>query len=412
MIEQEYLKKCLSEIEGKLQWGASHNWTNREFTELSILVSEKSGISISTSSLRRLFGRSTDYQKPYNPQLETKNALAKFLDYNSWHEYKQKKIPESNKSAITKKRVLTIAIIFGVSILVAIILFYNINIVSKNPFFLKGDFNFSGKDLVSNELPHTILVKYNVSELEKPLYIDWDDVSPDATGGSDYEIITSDSGSFTHTYFFKDKYDIRLLDKNHNTVSTLQAIMYSNSWECYVYQGETKLLTDSLYFICDSVMYADNAYLANKGIDFTKPYRVIYRNLSQFSADANNYTFSVDFLPEFRQGYIECGHVQIEVIGSGGGNLITLMQNGCTGQLGAIYLNKVILSGKKTDLSAFAVSDRVWQNLKLHVRNDSTFISLRDQNILSIDSPSSIENILGIRIEFLGNGMVKNISLQ
>ena len=53
MTEHDILQLCLKEIEDKLQWGDSLNWTNREFTELSELLLEKTDISLSVSSIRR-----------------------------------------------------------------------------------------------------------------------------------------------------------------------------------------------------------------------------------------------------------------------------------------------------------------------------------------------------------------------
>ncbi len=90
MYESFYLNKCLQHLQEKLLWGVSKSWTNKEFEKLSEQIFDASRIHISVVTLKRLFGRAKTYKKEYNPQLETKNALAIFLGYKSWQEYKEK----------------------------------------------------------------------------------------------------------------------------------------------------------------------------------------------------------------------------------------------------------------------------------------------------------------------------------
>jgi hypothetical protein len=47
------------------------------------------GTSISPDTLKRLFGKTKTYRS-YNPQLETKNALALFIGYEGWEDFKKR----------------------------------------------------------------------------------------------------------------------------------------------------------------------------------------------------------------------------------------------------------------------------------------------------------------------------------
>ncbi len=93
MYESFYLNKCLQHLQEKLRWGISKSWTNKEFEKLSEQIFDASRIYISVVTLKRLFGRAKTYKKEYNPQLETKNALALFLGYTNWDDFKIKNNP-------------------------------------------------------------------------------------------------------------------------------------------------------------------------------------------------------------------------------------------------------------------------------------------------------------------------------
>ncbi len=78
-----WLQQCLLLIEERVGWGSSHHWTQGNFDRLSNQVCARSGIAISSSTLRRLFVQFRKAEVRRNPQIATKNALAIFLDYDS-----------------------------------------------------------------------------------------------------------------------------------------------------------------------------------------------------------------------------------------------------------------------------------------------------------------------------------------
>ena len=84
--EIDFLNACKSLIEEKLDWPPSENWRQRDFLNLINLIENESGISISLSTIRRLW--KVDYSG--TPQPSTLNALAKFLAYEDWLDFKSK----------------------------------------------------------------------------------------------------------------------------------------------------------------------------------------------------------------------------------------------------------------------------------------------------------------------------------
>ena len=84
--EAQYLELCKSRIEDKLQWGPVAQWHNEEFEDLSKGILEKSDVSLSHTTLKRLWGR-VKYE--HLPTTTTLNALAIFLGYENWRGFRQ-----------------------------------------------------------------------------------------------------------------------------------------------------------------------------------------------------------------------------------------------------------------------------------------------------------------------------------
>jgi hypothetical protein len=129
MQSNPYLKKCISLIGEKTGWGPYENWTHTHFVDLSRQIFEKSGVLVSVSSLKRIFGK---IASQHEPQRETRNALAKFLDYDDWDDFTRNNPLVFDDQKINKKRsfkTLLVFIIFAVLIISSLFLLYRFKIV-------------------------------------------------------------------------------------------------------------------------------------------------------------------------------------------------------------------------------------------------------------------------------------------
>ena len=98
MKESDFLKKCLDLIEDKVPWGPRKYWTTYNFSRLSQDVKAASGITLSTRTMRRL---SNNY-KSYKPQTATKDALAIYLGFKDWEDFRTG-VTDHNSKGIQKK---------------------------------------------------------------------------------------------------------------------------------------------------------------------------------------------------------------------------------------------------------------------------------------------------------------------
>ena len=83
---------CLQLIEQKLNWGESSNWSSYDFGKLSDIIQDKTGVMLSVTTLKRLWGK---LKYDNLPSITTLNTLARFLDFKDWREFGQRQTPAS-----------------------------------------------------------------------------------------------------------------------------------------------------------------------------------------------------------------------------------------------------------------------------------------------------------------------------
>src|SRR5579872_3155071 len=92
-MSQADLKQLLLIIGQQLDWGDSATWQSRDFEILNELILEKTKVSLSASTLRRLWGRVEYNHMPSGTTLDT---LAQFAGFDNWRAFtrQRKQSPE------------------------------------------------------------------------------------------------------------------------------------------------------------------------------------------------------------------------------------------------------------------------------------------------------------------------------
>ena len=71
-------------FEEKTGWGDSTNWTNQDFLQLSELIRDQTGVTLSHVTLKRVWGK-VKYDSL--PNTHTLNTLAQFLGFDNWRDF-------------------------------------------------------------------------------------------------------------------------------------------------------------------------------------------------------------------------------------------------------------------------------------------------------------------------------------
>src|SRR5688572_8498158 len=97
--EKQYLESCRQRIEEKVGWGPGSEWQNQDFEALSKRIFKDTKVSLSVSTLKRVWGK---IRYDGNPTTATLNALAQFVGYEDWRTFTSHGKPTPSNSTSTK----------------------------------------------------------------------------------------------------------------------------------------------------------------------------------------------------------------------------------------------------------------------------------------------------------------------
>ena len=83
--EKEYLEQYKLFVESKLNWGESKGWRHQDFESLSEKIFSETGVMLSSTTLKRIWGK---LKYDSIPNSNTLNALAAFIGKENWLEFK------------------------------------------------------------------------------------------------------------------------------------------------------------------------------------------------------------------------------------------------------------------------------------------------------------------------------------
>lgn len=418
MIEPEYIQYCLSEIEKKLNWRDSHFWRESDYQKLAGIISEESGISISPHTLKRLFGK-LKYNKYYNPQQATKNALAKFIGFRDWddfvvnHPKSETSQPVPNQVLDKRKQRLNKGF-FILSVLllsVLLLVFFGNRFLRQTP-PRHPSFSFSLMDSAGT-VPFTVSARYDFSAVRSDsIFIDFDFTHP-VMGP---QLIIPDKSRFSHnfTYQIPGYYHIRVTNKE-KILATKSILAMSDGWDSYFLsedQMDRRWLDNEIQKQdSDGYLYFSPEDLKVEGFDTQPVYYIANRLYKQFGIDGDNFLLETRFKNSRENGGITCYDAVFQLICQNNTNSILLMEEGCS-QFSGIKFGETLLEGEYEDLSAFKLDIKGWNVLNILVENKHVQVSINSNLVYEGSYTQPNGKIVGIENRFKGSGMLDYIKIQ
>ena len=176
MSEESHIKKCLQLIEERLNWGPGLNWANYDFEKLSSAIEDKTGVVLSITTLKRIWGK---IKYDHSPTLTTLNTLARFLDYDDWRSFTknttidEQQTPENKTEAIIEEKAIEakkkLKIAIPVSVAFVLLLFaisFMIFSAKKDAVLHKIDstqYQFKADKIISEGVPNSVVFTYDAS---------------------------------------------------------------------------------------------------------------------------------------------------------------------------------------------------------------------------------------------------------
>lgn len=414
MDENFYIKKIIKDIEDKVKWKNIELWTDYEYKKLSQQIFEKTTISISPQTIKRLFGK-VKYKEIYHPQPATKDALAAFLGYKDWINYINSdiKLKSFSKVRLKIKRKVVKWIYTLIALLTIIIIVLAIsNIYFKNN---KQPVVFYARNLTGT-VPHTVSFHYDISRLKnREVFIDFDEGEEELK--NKYEKLDISKKLINHCFESPGFYTIRLLVDGEIQASVKVHVL-SEGWASYYFNDDNFTLRKFIFKLenkvkinkKDSLLYVSPESLTNQGFKGNTVYYLEHLLYQNFDVSVDSCEFEVKYKNSPEMGGISCYDVESRLIGENGIASVLLVQKGCF-RWSEATIGETHLNGKYYNLSNLSLDLTSWNIMKVVVRHNKALIISGNDTLLNCEYHTSIGNLKGIRFVTKGSGAFDYVKL-
>jgi hypothetical protein len=414
MNDRYYINIIIRKIEKKLSWKKVFLWTDNEFKKLSILIYEDTSISISPQTLKRLFGK-VKYKEVYTTQPATKDALAKFLNYDDWDAFVRDQAHSisryisliSNRLSIRHRRrniliVFTAVVIISASVLII--------------YFIKDKSVTFYAENVTGVVPHTVSIHLDLSKYgNKEIWLDFD--QNEAENSANMELLDKHMTLINHCFETPGFYNVRLLSKG-KVLGSAKIHVLSEGWTSYYFNDDNFILRKFVFGlekrvsdnVAEGILYISPKKLNDKGLNGNTVYYLEHLLYKDFNVSADSCLLEVKYKNSSDIGGISCYDVEFRIIGENGLASVMLVQKGCY-RWSEITIGEKQLNGKYNDLSHLSADLSSWNTMKISVNNHKASIINNSDTIYKADYSQLLGMIKGIRFITKGSGAFDYVKL-
>src|SRR5579871_6277793 len=412
MSKAEFIHELLSIIEQKLGWGKSAEWQGKDFENLSIEILNNTSVSLSASTLKRIWGK-VDYN--HLPSMTTLDTLAKFAGFESWRDFQKKQAVAEESTALEtpvvqetpkqkkKSHWFIVLIIVSVSLLIiAAIWASGKNTKPANP----ADYNF-GIEPLTHSIPNSVVFSYDATAAATDsgfIQQSWDP--------STRTEVKKDLHTYTSIYYEPGFFQAKLLVGN-KIVKEHPLLIPTTGWLGLIHNKPMPVYLKPSSFLNDDSINITSDEIKKTGIAVSPQAPIIrFYNVGNFDSVAvDDFSFNVAVKNTFMEGSGACRYVNVVLITDAAPVIIPLAIKGCVSNLMLRNFDQVF-SGKNTDLSGFGTDFNQWANISCKSSGGKIIYYLDDKEIYNADVPTENIHIVGVGVYFQGTGAVKNLRLS
>lgn len=398
-----YLSHWRNLTEQSLGWGNSAVWTDYDFEKLSELILAQTGVRLSISTLKRIWGR-VRYES--SPTVSTLNALAAFAGYEDWRAFK-KAIPQPEEALppVTKSRGNPIKIIAALILILPFITVIIFGKTDRKALHSEDKIKFVSR-VITEGLPNSVVFDYDAGSSADSVYLQqsWD---PERT-----EKIAPASKQHTSIYYYPGYFNAKLV-VNGKVKNETPVYIQTKGWvgtvdikPVPVYLNKVKIHMDgALGITAKSLIQITGSPVFNEL--WTEFY-----NVREFDGlNGNDFSLETTLRNTSLMEQSSCRRAMIYIFGKNNTIIIPLADKGCTSALD-VYTSSAWIHGKDYDLSGFGCDFSRDQHLTCKVSDRQLNVLLNGTIILAKPITQTIGKIMGLCIGFEGAGEIRNVKLS
>lgn len=410
--EEDTWAQCRRLVEQKVGWGDSEHWQNRDFEQLSEQILAETGVSLSVSTLKRLWGRVRYDSSPTPTTLDT---IARFVGHDSWRTFRQHNggsrpapvvLPEPPRSTALPKQMAplpnhlsrwVLGAGLGLLVVLGVVLAYR----QRETTLRYGAVSFTSHP-VAKGAPNTVVFRYDATDSNA------DSVFIQQSWDSRLRSRVDKAGhTYASTYYYPGYYRAKLI-LNDSIVREHDVFVSSDGWLGTVEQREVPLYLRSKVVKKPGEVSITAADL--KAIDVTLTDNVPETRLSWVDStsiiNGEQFIFETAVRSTFSRGKAVCQPVRLMLLCERGYHQIPLSVPGCVGELQLVVGNREV-SGKTTDLSGLGTDFNHWVPVRYAIKGKQAAVYVNDRLVYEGQTGADAGRVIGLRYVFLGTGAVQ-----
>lgn len=404
------INQLLTIIEQQLDWGDAAAWQSKDFENLNELILEKTKISLSASTLRRVWGRVEYNHLPSGTTLDT---LARFAGYENWRAFtrqnfrtetnQQNHIPQKTVAHPKSGWQLKVALVLFAIVTIGLVSMY----AKKTPASpRKATFSFDSRP-ITRTIPNSVIFTYDVNtNPTDSVFIQqsWDPQTRVA--------IDKNLHKYTSIYYRPGFYHAKL-EINNEVVKEKLLMIPTDGWLGLIAQRPIPLYLNRSEFISKEMMQVPVSVISQKNIPLVpQPPSVEYYNIGNFTpVSLKDFSFDVEVKNDYHEGAAACQYINIILFTDNVPVIVPLSAKGCVSDL-RLLNGRFFVSGKNTDLSGFGADLSQWVKVSCRSIPGKIQYYVNDKLVYQSELPIYNENIVGMGYVFQGTGAIRKIDLS
>jgi hypothetical protein len=404
MDERKFIERLIKTIEEKSDRGPVSEWTNHYFFLLSCDIEDKTGHRISESTLTRILGKKKTSKRFYNPQVQTKNILANFLDYPNWHAFKND-LTGTRKSEVTYaakpaqarsgyNKNLFWLLIVPLAVVTWLIIMdqrsRQISFEKENP---------------DSSVPYTAIFNYDLNNIRDSVFIDF--------GNYEKYYLDPQRNMITQYYRSAGTPDVTVYTEQKQLAS-IKLHNRSDVWQVGTSPNDTiaayRPIEPQPDFMSGDTFFISPAKFREFGLEMDPAVWIEYRITKDFRISLDSILFTCNLKNNLELGGKRCFDGEILLLGSNNDIRLRFMEPGCT-RYALIRVSEISRNGRFENLEEFAVDLSDWVNVGIATRNGQADIILDQDTIYMEKYAEPLGELWGIVLRFYGNGAAHSVSV-
>jgi hypothetical protein len=407
MTDHELVKTCMRRVLKKLGFDDADAIGQRSLEYLCDQVHDKTGVLLSLSTAKRLLNG----QFNKLPQSATLNAIAQFLGYADWQQYKQQQqsiseniqqdllpgtkeettVPFTTKKNYKRLSWIALVLIAGVTLML-------IAFLKRAPAKTgSGKALFSAEKTTANNIPNTVVFHYNVDDIDADSFFiqqSWDKNRRVRVYKKQYTLTD---------IYYEPGYHVAKLIANDKIIKTFDVSIPTN--KCFFYAKEKTRGSLPEYIekpgTNGDLSITKEDIVSNK-IDTRneKQYISVFFP-AHFEISSDDFVFKARIKRTgLRNDF--CPMLMLEVFCQRNFMFMQSMKPGCSSNA-ITQFGENFLDGKTHDLSCLTTTIDEWHDYEILVKNHSVNISIDNKKVFETTYKQSSGMITGLG--FISNGL-------